>query len=94
MESKSTYNVRIQIGNDSEKTGESTQCARGSIEQVIGQLKLDVAHKERIQNLKSGELDREDLDVVPFYRPSEWDSREQYDEIVGNPLVAPDPEGI
>jgi hypothetical protein len=44
--------------------------------------------------LRTGELDREDLDVIPFYSPDEWESYEQYDRIVGNPLSKPDPEEI
>lgn len=78
----SNYNVRIQIGNDSEKTAKSTRLT-SDIEQIVGQLQLDVAHKERIRKLKSDVWDREDLDVIPFYRPSDWDSYEQYEEIVG-----------
>lgn len=88
----STYNVRIQIGNDSEKTAESTHTTT-DIEQIVGQLKLDVAHKERIQKLKSGEWDREDLEVIPFYRASDWDSYEQYEEVVGGVSSDKESEG-
>jgi len=79
----STYNDDTQIGNDSEKTGKSTQRTLEEIEQEIAHLKLDRQHSERIRKLKSGELSRDDLDVIPFYKPSDWDSYEQYKGIVG-----------
>jgi hypothetical protein len=79
----STYNDGTQIGNDSEKTDESTQRTLEEIEQEVNQLKFNTRHRQRVQKLKSGELDRDDLDVIPFYYPDEWDSYEQYKQIVG-----------
>lgn len=79
----STYNDGTEIGNDSEKTGESTQRTLEEIEQEIAHHKLDRKHNVLIRKLKSGELDIEDAETIPFFSPKDWDSYEQYERIVG-----------
>lgn len=65
--------------NDSDTSGKSTI---PELEQEIAQLKANQRHRERIQKLKSGEIDAEELDVIPFYCPADWESREQYERLV------------
>lgn len=66
-----------------ENSDESTQRTLAEIQQDINHLKITSEHRRRIEKLKSGELDVEELDSVPIYRPNDWESREQYEEIVG-----------
>jgi len=83
--------------DDNNNFGEQTTSTSGTLEnlgQQIAHIELKLQHKKRIKKLRTGELDREDLDVIPFYSPDEWESYEQYDRIVGNPLSKPDPEEI
>lgn len=77
-----------------ESSGQSPECTEDLTNQSTLQNQLRSEHENRVEELKQGNIDVEDLDTVPLYDPTLWDSYEQYEEIVGNPLVTPDPEGI
>lgn len=62
---------------------ESTQRTLEEIEQELAHHNIDRKHNNRIKKLKTGELDIEDAEVIPFYSPEDWDSYEQYKRIVG-----------
>jgi hypothetical protein len=69
--------------NDSAQRRERTQRTLTEFKQNIAQLRANRRHRERIRKLKAGEVSVEELDVIPFYRESDCDSYEQYEEIVG-----------
>lgn len=62
---------------------ESAQCSLEELQQDINQLKFQLKQKQNIKQLRTGEKEVDDLDTIPFYNPRDWESREQYERIIG-----------
>lgn len=77
------YDTTDKKGNELEKNWRSSQRSLSEISQLISHHRLDFQHKCKIAKLKNDWIDVGDLDTVPFYSPRDWDSYEQYKQIVG-----------
>lgn len=76
-------------GNESEKKRESTEKTIVELRQELAQRRAQQKHEKRIRQLKSGEAEVKDLDVIPFFCPNEWESRDQYEELVADEVDFP-----
>lgn len=85
----SNNNSNPNKDNESEKKIKEPQTTIAELKQDINQLKAEKEHKERILRLRTGEVDIEDLDTIPFYKPFEWASREEYEEKVADKVDIP-----
>lgn len=79
----STYNSGGDKGNDADKKSERSKKPEDTLDQEIAQLEFQLEAKKMIKKLRTGEMDIEDAEIIPFYSPCEWESYEQYKDIVG-----------
>lgn len=69
-------------GNGIGNNWKSSQRSLPEVSQSISHYRSYFQQKCKVAKLKNGWMDVEDLDVIPFFSHTDWDSYEQYRNIV------------